>query len=93
MRSDNSRLGSDAPLITIGVTCFDAASTIRRVVLSAVLQDWPNTEIIVVDDCSTDNSWQILGGGVYAFLACISSPVFLWQRLGQDSTWKLGSWR
>jgi glycosyltransferase involved in cell wall biosynthesis len=54
------KLPSDAPLVTIGITCFDAALTIRRAVLSAVVQDWPNTEIIVVDDCSTDDSWQIL---------------------------------
>jgi glycosyltransferase involved in cell wall biosynthesis len=59
MPSD-SRLHSDAPLITIGITCFDAASTIRRAVLSAIQQDWPKKEIIVVDDCSADNSWQIL---------------------------------
>jgi glycosyltransferase involved in cell wall biosynthesis len=44
------------PLITIGITCFNAARTIARAVDSAVKQDWPNTEIIVVDDASTDGS-------------------------------------
>ena len=48
------------PLITIGITCFDASSTIDRAILSAVRQEWSNKEIIVVDDCSQDNSWQTL---------------------------------
>jgi glycosyltransferase involved in cell wall biosynthesis len=48
------------PLITIGITCFNAAPTIGRAVSSAVLQDWPKKEIIVVDDGSTDGSWEVL---------------------------------
>ncbi|OSQ40468.1 glycosyltransferase family 2 protein [Thalassospira mesophila] len=43
-------------LITIGITCFNARSTIARAIKSALDQDWPNIEIIVVDDCSTDDS-------------------------------------
>lgn len=50
----------DSPLVTIGITCFNAESSIRRAVISALEQDWPNTEIIVFDDASTDNSWKIL---------------------------------
>jgi len=48
------------PLITIGMTCHNAAGTIERAVQSALRQDWPNVEIIVVDDCSEDSSWVIL---------------------------------
>ncbi|MEQ9639377.1 MAG: glycosyltransferase family 2 protein [Alphaproteobacteria bacterium] len=49
-----------APLITIGVTCYNAVDTIERAVRSALDQDWPNSEIIVVDDGSTDGSRGIL---------------------------------
>jgi len=49
-----------SPLITIGITCFNAESTIQRAVISALDQDWPNTEIFIVDDASTDNSWKLL---------------------------------
>ncbi len=49
-----------APLVTIGVTCYNAQDTIERAIQSALGQDWPNVEIIVVDDVSTDNSWEIL---------------------------------
>ena len=45
-----------APLVTIGITCFNAADTIVRAVESAMAQDWPNFEVVIVDDCSTDGS-------------------------------------
>jgi glycosyltransferase involved in cell wall biosynthesis len=46
----------DYPLITIGITCFNAEDTIERCIHSALVQDWPNVEILVVDDCSKDSS-------------------------------------
>lgn len=48
------------PLITIGITCYNAEDTIGRCVRSAVAQVWPNREIVVVDDCSTDASWAVI---------------------------------
>ncbi|MDO8264189.1 MAG: glycosyltransferase family A protein [Gallionella sp.] len=48
------------PRITIGITCFNAASTIERAIASAAAQDWPSVEILVVDDCSTDNSGSVV---------------------------------
>jgi glycosyltransferase involved in cell wall biosynthesis len=44
------------PLITIGITCFNASGTIEHALTSALTQDWPNFEVLVVDDCSGDNS-------------------------------------
>jgi len=48
------------PLITIGITCFNAKDTIERAIKTAQQQDWTNREIIIVDDCSTDGSHEIL---------------------------------
>lgn len=48
------------PLITIGLTCYNASATIQRAVQSAQNQSGVNVEIIVVDDCSTDNSVNVL---------------------------------
>ena len=48
------------PLITIGITCFNAENTIENALKSAFSQDWQNLEVIVVDDNSTDNSLKIL---------------------------------
>ncbi len=49
-----------ATLITIGITAYNAASTIERAVNSALKQDWPNFEVVVVDDASSDQTSKIL---------------------------------
>ncbi len=48
------------PLVTIGITCYNAEDTISRAIESALAQDWPSIEIIIVDDVSTDNSLSVL---------------------------------
>jgi len=48
------------PLITVGITCFNAEQTIARAIRSALAQDWPNLEVVVVDDASTDQSWMMI---------------------------------
>lgn len=53
-------MSRDIPLITIGVTCYNASGTIARALASAASQDWPNLEIVVVDDGSSDDSWDIV---------------------------------
>ena len=45
-----------SPLITIGITCYNAEKTIISALKSALSQSWENVEIIVVDDRSTDQS-------------------------------------
>lgn len=61
---------ADTPRVTVGVTCFNAQDTIGRCLESATRQTWPELEILVVDDCSTDESlgeirqWQARDGRV-----------------------------
>jgi len=50
----------DKPLITIGITCFNAQDSIAQAVNSALAQTWPNFEIVIVDDGSTDQSRHML---------------------------------
>ena len=52
--------GDSRPLITIGITCYNAAGTIERAVDSALRQDWKAFEVIVVDDCSSDGSREVV---------------------------------
>ena len=54
--------GRDAmrPLITIGITCYDAEETIRRALDSALAQTWTAREVIIVDDGSADASAKIV---------------------------------
>ena len=48
------------PLITIGITCFNARLTIKRAILSAINQTWKNKEILIVNDFSDDDSQVII---------------------------------
>ena len=48
------------PLVTVGITCFNARETILRALRSAARQDWPAIEIVVVDDASTDGSPEVI---------------------------------
>ena len=46
--------------VTIAIPCFNAARWIAQAVQSALAQTWPEKEIIVTDDGSTDGSLEIL---------------------------------
>lgn len=50
------------PRITVGIPCYNAETTIVRAVQCAVVQDWPELEIVVVDDCSSDGSVSLIEG-------------------------------
>ena len=50
------------PLITLGVSCYNAEQSIARALDSALAQTWENKEIVVVDDHSTDDSLKIVEG-------------------------------
>lgn len=48
------------PKITIGMTSFFARDTIAQAIASAAKQDYPNKELLVVDDCSGDDSVEVI---------------------------------
>ena len=45
--------------VTILMCVFNSSEFIRPAIESVLLQTYKNFELIIVDDCSTDNSWQI----------------------------------
>ena len=51
---------SEAPLVTIGIACFNASDSIERAIKSALRQTWGNTEVLIVDDASTDHSVKLV---------------------------------
>ena len=57
-----TRQSTSLPLVTVGITCFNAQDSILQALQSAFDQDYPYVEIIVVDDCSSDNSLEVLAG-------------------------------
>lgn len=48
------------PLVSVLMTAHDVADYIEEAVISVLRQSWPNLELLVVDDASTDASWSIL---------------------------------
>lgn len=46
--------------VSVIVPCFNAADTIEHCLSSLLRQDYHNFEIIVVDDCSADNTLEIV---------------------------------
>lgn len=49
-----------APVVSIVIPCFNAERTIADAIQSALCQTYPRTEVIVVDDGSTDGSLEII---------------------------------
>lgn len=52
--------GVTYPLVTVAITAFNAAETIGDAIHSAIMQDWPRLEIVIVDDCSTDSTAAVI---------------------------------
>ncbi|MGZ3814281.1 MAG: glycosyltransferase family 2 protein [Mucilaginibacter sp.] len=50
----------DLPLVTIGVPTFNGERYIRKTIESVLAQTYSNLEIIVIDDCSTDSTLDIV---------------------------------
>jgi len=50
---------SALPLVTVCIPSFNSERTIERCLVSVSMQDYQNTKIIVVDDCSSDNTVQL----------------------------------
>lgn len=48
------------PLITICLSCYNAEDTIENAIQGAFAQNWPNKEFVIVDDCSTDSSIDVI---------------------------------
>ncbi|HCF1779510.1 TPA: glycosyltransferase family 2 protein, partial [Pseudomonas aeruginosa] len=51
---------TDAPLVSVVAPCFNAEKYLEEALRSIYEQDYPNFEVIIVDDGSTDNSYAML---------------------------------
>ena len=46
--------------VSVIITCYNSANTIRRTINSVINQTYKDIEIIIVNDCSTDNSLDVI---------------------------------
>lgn len=51
---------NEQPLVTVVMTSHNTSTYIEDSITSLMRQSWRNLEVIVVDDASTDNTWQVL---------------------------------
>jgi len=63
-----------SPLISVITVCYNAAATLEDTIRSVVNQTFPNTEYIVVDGASTDNSMDIINKYAHKISTIISEP-------------------
>lgn len=59
-----------SPLVSILIPCYNAEQWIEETINSALKQTYENKEVIVIDDGSTDGSWDIIRkfeNNIYSF--------------------------
>lgn len=57
----------DAPLVTFALFAYNQEKYIREAVTGALVQDYPNLEIIISDDCSADLTFEVINNIVEAY--------------------------
>lgn len=58
---EQSQTGLLIPLVSVIVPNFNHARFLEKRLDSILVQSYPNFEVIVLDDCSTDNSLDVIG--------------------------------
>ncbi|QTN45225.1 glycosyltransferase [Ectopseudomonas mendocina] len=49
----------DGPLVSVIMPAFNAEATLKHAAQSILSQTWRNLQLIIVDDCSSDATWEI----------------------------------
>jgi hypothetical protein len=58
--SDSHRTAADAPAVSVVLTTFNRSALLTRAIESVLAQTLDDFELIVVDDCSTDDTSEVI---------------------------------
>ena len=58
---DRFNYNQNAPLLSIVIPTYNRSEMLKEAINSIVMQTYKNYEIIIIDDCSTDDTEQMLG--------------------------------
>lgn len=50
------------PLVSIVIPVFNREKLVREAIDSALSQTYNNIEVVVIDNCSTDHTWEVISG-------------------------------
>jgi len=82
----------DLPLVSVVMTSHNAQDTVEAAVESILMQSYPNLEVIICDDASSDRTWEILqsiqvrtGGTVKAIRLARNSGTYLAKNVAIDA--------
>ena len=75
---------SDLPLVSVCIAAYNAEKTLRRTLDSILVQDYPNFDVIVCDNQSTDSTAQIALEYATQKVRYVLNPVFAG---GAESNW------
>jgi glycosyltransferase involved in cell wall biosynthesis len=56
----NSNAALNVPLVTVAICCFNGERYLERTLNSVLAQDYPNFDVVIVDDGSTDGTAKII---------------------------------
>jgi len=58
---------SNNPLVTLSITCYNHERYVKAAIESALAQSYSPLHILISDDCSQDNSWNIIEKAVASY--------------------------
>ena len=82
---------SQLPLVSIICLCYNQEAYVLKALDSVLAQTYPNIELIVVDDASTDNSQQVIGEWVEGHPEISFLPLS--ENVGNCRAFNLGLWQ